>query len=340
MAVRRPRARRRPRRRRGASRNSSASGSSARSFSASPAIRRWLITQSTPPASVSSRLSGSLSAARVELAARPQQRREALQRASWRAAASGPGGRRLDQAGARHARMLGGDLQQRPQPGPHLVRPGPVFAVVGFLDHVGGALDRRVEQRQEGLLLVGVVLVEGRVADPGAAHDLLDRRLRVALLGDQVRGRLEDPPALVVRGRGAADRLGAGRLPGGLSRQCAHGVRIARVPIGTKAVYEVLTSSQRWAKVPRVDAPPTLRAVRSWDEAIPRARVGRGSAGSDAAQRRRPGLRQGHGAGSAGAQRHLPRPLPAALRRQGGLLRAGLRDGGGQTLRGSARGGP
>ena len=72
----------------------------------------------------------------------------------------------------------------------------------------------------------------------------------------------------------------------------------------------------------------------------PGARVGRGSAGSDAAQRRRPRLRQGHGAGGAGAQRHLPRPLPAALRRQGGLLRAGLRDGGGPTLRGSARGGP
>lgn len=28
-------------------------------------------------------------------------------------------------------------------------------------------------------------------------------------------------------------------------------------------------SSQKWSKVPRVDAPPTLRAVRSWDEAVP-----------------------------------------------------------------------
>src|SRR5690348_4070431 len=28
-------------------------------------------------------------------------------------------------------------------------------------------------------------------------------------------------------------------------------------------------SSQKWSKVPRVDRPPTLRAVRSWDEAIP-----------------------------------------------------------------------
>jgi hypothetical protein len=123
---------------------------------------------------------------------------------------------------------VGGNLlQQCAETGADLVGPGPVFAVEGFLDHIDRALDRGVHQGEEGLLLVGIVLVEGRVADLRPAYDLLDRGVRVALLGNEVGRCFEDSPSLIVRGLGPAHGLEAAGCREAFPRQCTHRVRIA-----------------------------------------------------------------------------------------------------------------
>jgi hypothetical protein len=63
---------------------------------------------------------------------------------------------------------VGGDvLEESAERRPDSVGPGAVFAFVGVLDPTAGALDRGVEQGEEGGFPVGEVLVEGRVADLG-----------------------------------------------------------------------------------------------------------------------------------------------------------------------------
>ncbi len=86
-----------------------------------------------------------------------------------------------------------------------------------------------------------------------------------------------------------------------------------------------------------MDAPPTLRAVRSWDEAIPERASDEGAL---EAMLLSVGAR---GYEKASVQEVLERSGISRERfqrrfgEQGGLLRAGLRDGSGPPLRGSAR---
>jgi hypothetical protein len=55
---------------------------------------------------------------------------------------------------------------------------------------------RRLVRGEEAAELVGEVLVEGLLRDPGPAHDVVDRRSRVALLRDRAAGRLQEARAL------------------------------------------------------------------------------------------------------------------------------------------------
>ena len=66
----------------------------------------------------------------------------------------------------------------------------------------------------------------------------------------------------------------------------------------------------------------TLRAVRSWEEAIPQRASDEGVLEAMLLSVGDRGYDKATVQEVAGAQRHLPRPLPAPLRRQGGLLRA------------------
>ena len=109
----------------------------------------------------------------------------------------GPGDQRLDHAEAGEVGLGGEELEHRPDPGAHRLRPL-VLLVESLADPLAQLRHDRVVSRDEALVLAAEVLVEGAPGDRRVTGDVGDRRPRVAVLGNRLGQAGDQPLALVV----------------------------------------------------------------------------------------------------------------------------------------------
>ena len=153
-----------------------------------------------------------LSSVRAELSSGAKERDEGFASTNIVGEDGRPGGRALDDAGAGNERLLDDPLEECPQSGSDLLRPGRVgLGSQRLADPAFGLDDGGVEEIEEGLLLAPEVLVKGFEADPGALDDQLDGHVVVAALGDQLARGTQDALALGALEAASGDRRWLGQ---------------------------------------------------------------------------------------------------------------------------------